>query len=70
MTLPVLDAPLLSKARAHSALSKGSLVEELEDLSGSEPRMAVRALAQPFGLAVLETAVLLAFRQWLGSITP
>ncbi|WP_426322343.1 GspE/PulE family protein [Pseudoduganella sp. R-43] len=61
MTLPVLDATLLSKARAQSALSKRSLVEELEELSGIEPRMAVRALAQPFGLAVLETADMLAF---------
>ena len=61
MTLPVLDANLLSKARAQSTLSKRSLVEELEDLSGIEPRMAVRALAQPFGLAVLETADMLSF---------
>ncbi len=61
MTLPVLDANLLSKARAQSTLSKRSLVEELEQLSGIEPRMAVRALAQPFGLAVLETADMLAF---------
>ncbi|KQV45522.1 MULTISPECIES: GspE/PulE family protein [unclassified Duganella] len=61
MTLPVLDATLLAKARAQGALSKRSLVEELEELSGIEPRMAVRALAQPFGLAVLETADMLAF---------
>ena len=61
MTLPVLDANLLSKARTQCALSKRSLVEELEELSGIEPRMAVRALAQPFGLAVLETADMLAF---------
>ncbi|MGW8391249.1 GspE/PulE family protein [Pseudoduganella sp. HUAS MS19] len=61
MTLPVLDANLLAKARAQCALSKRSLVEELEELSGIEPRMAVRALAQPFGLAVLETADMLAF---------
>jgi len=61
MTLPVLDANLLSKARAQCALSKRSLVQELEELSGIEPRMAVRALAQPFGLAVLETADMLAF---------
>ena len=61
MTLPVLDANLLSKARTQCALSKRSLVQELEELSGIEPRMAVRALAQPFGLAVLETADMLAF---------
>ena len=61
MTLPVLDANVLSKARTQSALSKRSLVEELEELTGIEPRLAVRALAQPFGLAVLETADMLAF---------
>ena len=62
MTLPVLDAAVLARARAQSALSKRSLVEELEELSGIEPRVAVRALAQPFGLAVLETADMLSFQ--------
>ncbi len=61
MTLPVLEASVLAKARAQCAHSKRSLVEELEALSGIEPRLAVRALAQPFGLAVLETADMLAF---------
>jgi len=61
MTVPVLDANVLSKARAQCAHSKRSLVEEVEALTGIEPRMAVQALAQPFGLAVLETADMLAF---------
>jgi general secretion pathway protein E len=61
MTLPVLEASVLAKARAQCVHSKRSLVEELEALSGIEPRLAVRALAQPFGLAVLETADMLAF---------
>ncbi len=61
MSLPALDAAVLAKARAQCVLSKRSLVEELEALSGIEPRLAVRALAQPFGLAVLETADMLAF---------
>lgn len=61
MTLPVLDPQMLAKARAQCAHSKRSLVEELEALSGIEPRLAVQALAQPFGLAVLETADMLAF---------
>jgi general secretion pathway protein E len=61
MTLPVLDANVLAKARAQCLVSKRSLVEELEELTGIEPREAVRALAQPFGLAVLETADMLAF---------
>jgi general secretion pathway protein E len=61
MSQLVLDAGVLAKARAQCALSKRSLVEELEALTGIEPRLAVRALAQPFGLAVLETADMLAF---------
>jgi general secretion pathway protein E len=59
--LPVLDAAMLAKARGQRALSKRTLVEELEALTGSEARLLVRALAQPFGLAVLETAEMLAF---------
>jgi len=61
MTVPVLDANVLAKARAQCAHSKRSLVEELEALTAIEPRLAVQALAQPFGLAVLETADMLAF---------
>jgi len=61
MTIPVLEASVLAKARAQGAHSKRSLVEELEALTGIEPRLAVQALAQPFGLAVLETADMLAF---------
>ncbi|UGQ47662.1 GspE/PulE family protein [Massilia endophytica] len=59
--LPVLDAGLLAKARSARALSKRTLVEELEALTGSEPRLLVRALARPFGLEVLETEEMLAF---------
>jgi len=59
--LPVLDAALLGKARSARALSKRTLVEELEALTGSDPRLLVRALAQPFGLSVLETVEMLAF---------
>lgn len=61
MNVPVLDAAMLAKARAQCLQSKRSLVEELEQLTGIEPRVAVRALALPFGLAVLETVDMLAF---------
>jgi len=61
MTIPAIDAALLSRARSQRAQTKRSLVEELEAISGIEPRVAVRALAQPFGLAVLETVEMLAF---------
>ncbi|WP_395406762.1 GspE/PulE family protein [Pseudoduganella sp. UC29_106] len=61
MTIPAIDAATLSRARSQRAQSKRSLVEELHAISGIEPRVAVRALAQPFGLAVLETVEMLAF---------
>ncbi|WP_317201867.1 GspE/PulE family protein [Janthinobacterium sp.] len=62
MTQPLaIDPALLQRARALSGQSKRALVEELHALNGVEPRLLVRALAQPFGLAVLETADMLAF---------
>jgi general secretion pathway protein E len=56
-----IDHALLVRARAAQAASKRTLVEELETLTGMEPRLVVRALALPFGLAVLETVEMLAF---------
>ena len=50
-----LDAALLARARAQSRQSRRSLVEELQGLSGLEPREIVRLLAEPFGLATMET---------------
>jgi general secretion pathway protein E len=55
-----IDASLLARARAQSRLSQRPLVAELEALSGLAPRAIVRALAEPFGLAVMETAAMLA----------
>jgi general secretion pathway protein E len=61
IAIPAIDAATLSRARSQRAQTKRSLVEELHAISGIEPRLAVRALAQPFGLAVLETVEMLAF---------
>ena len=55
-----IDPALLQRARALCRQSKRSLVEELQQLSGIEARAVVRELARPFGLAVLETADMLA----------
>jgi general secretion pathway protein E len=60
-TALVLDPALLARARAQSAKSQRALVDEIEAETGFEPRLIVRALAAPFGLAVLETADMLAF---------
>jgi len=50
-----LDAAMLARARAQSRQSRRSLVEELQGLSALEPREIVRLLAEPFGLATMET---------------
>jgi len=55
----VIDSALLMRARAQSRQSQRSLVAELEALSGFEPRQLVAALAEPFGLTVMETAEML-----------
>ncbi|MGK5079770.1 GspE/PulE family protein [Janthinobacterium sp. HLX7-2] len=55
-----IDSALIQRARALCLQSKRSLVEELQQLSGIEARQVVQELARPFGLAVLETADMLA----------
>jgi general secretion pathway protein E len=53
---------MLALARTQSTLSQRSLVDELHTLSGDEPRVIVRALAASVGMAVAETAEMLALR--------
>ena len=57
---PALDNALLQRARTLAQQSQRSLLTELEALTGTEQRQLVRSLAQPFGLAVVETADMLA----------
>ena len=57
----VLEPALLARARARSAQSQRSPVDEIEAATGFDPRLIVRALAAPFGMAVLETVDMLAF---------
>lgn len=52
----LLDLSLIERARASSRQSQRPLVVELLAASGMEPRQLVRALAEPFGLTVMETA--------------
>lgn len=59
MSAVLLDAAMLARARTQSRQSQRSLVAELEALSGLEPRQLVSALAEPFGLSVMETAEML-----------
>jgi general secretion pathway protein E len=54
----VVDAALLAQARAQSRISRRALVTELEALSGLEPRVLLRGLAEPFGLDIMETAAM------------
>jgi len=50
-----LDSAMLARARVQSRQSRRALVEELQGLSGLEPREIVRLLAEPFGLSTMET---------------
>ena len=59
MSAAMIDAALLARARTQSLHSQRSLMAELEAMSGLEPRLIVRELAQPFGLSVMETAEML-----------
>lgn len=56
-----LDGAMLARARAASSQAGRTLVDELERETGHEAREIVRALAAPFGMAVAETADMLAF---------
>ncbi|MEO7493830.1 MAG: type II/IV secretion system protein, partial [Massilia sp.] len=56
-----LDAALLARARASSGAANRALVDEIEALTGADPRQIVQSLAAPFGMAVAETADMLAF---------
>ena len=53
--LASLDEAMLARARAQSRQSRRALVEELQGLSGLEPREIVGLLAAPLGLTVMET---------------
>ncbi|NHZ61770.1 GspE/PulE family protein [Massilia genomosp. 1] len=55
----VLDPSLLAAARARSLQTQRPLVAELEAASGLDARQIVQALADPFGLTVMETAEML-----------
>lgn len=61
-TLPLIaiDGAVLKQARALAAQSQRTVIEELEALTGAEPRHLVHAIAAPFGLKVLETSDMLA----------
>ncbi|MCE3604885.1 GspE/PulE family protein [Massilia sp. P8910] len=55
----MLEVSLLARARAQSLQSQRPLVAELEAVSGLDARQIVQALAEPFGLTVMETADML-----------
>jgi general secretion pathway protein E len=54
-----VEADLLYRARALSALSQRPVIAELESLTGLDTRQLVRAVASAFGLQVVETADML-----------
>jgi general secretion pathway protein E len=56
-----ISTELLYGARLRAEKSRRPVIEELEGLTGQEPRQLVRAVAQVFGLQVAETSDMLAF---------
>jgi general secretion pathway protein E len=58
----VLDAELLSRARAVASATQRHLLVELEALTGTEPRQLLQALAQQLAMRVIETAEMLALQ--------
>ncbi|QNA99337.1 GspE/PulE family protein [Massilia sp. Se16.2.3] len=59
MSASILAPDLLARARLQSRQSQRPLVAELEALTGLDPRQLVGALAEPFGLSVMETTEML-----------
>jgi general secretion pathway protein E len=57
---PLLDAQLLSRARASSSTTQRHIVAELEALTGMEARQLMQALARQVSMGVIETAGMLA----------
>jgi len=56
----VIDAALLQRARLLAIQSQRSVVEELKELTGADPRLLVQAIAAPFKFAVVGTSDMLA----------
>ncbi|PTB30351.1 general secretion pathway protein GspE [Paraburkholderia caribensis] len=57
---PLVDTTLLQRARVQARQSQRSVLAELQALTGADARDLVPAIAEPFGLNVLETAQMLA----------
>ncbi len=51
----VLDRQVLARARALAALSKRSIMTELDELTGTEPRQLVQNVARLFDMPTIET---------------
>ena len=58
----IIEASMLTRARAQAALSKRSVITELEELSGIEPRELVQTIAVLFNLPVTQTSDMLALK--------
>jgi general secretion pathway protein E len=59
-SLPAVDAALLQRARFLASQSRRSVVDELEALTGVDPRLLAQVIAAPFQLEVVETSYMLA----------
>lgn len=58
--IPVLNVALLQRARLLASQTQRSIVDELEGLTGADPRLLAQAIAAPFQLKLMETSDMLA----------
>jgi general secretion pathway protein E len=54
--IPVINAALLQRARLLASQSQRTIVDELEGLTGADPRILAQAIAAPFQLMLMETS--------------
>jgi general secretion pathway protein E len=62
MIEPVFDADTLARARAQAGATQRHILDELETLTGIEPRQLLQSLAQRLAMRVIETADMLALK--------
>ncbi|TXC79056.1 GspE/PulE family protein [Paraburkholderia azotifigens] len=58
MVEPMFDADTLARARAQAGATQRHIVDELEMLTGIEPRQLLQSLAQQVAMEVIETAAM------------
>lgn len=58
---PIIDEPMLERARALAEVSQNSIMSELENLTGASPRALIQTIGTLFNLPVVEMEDMLVF---------